>query len=248
VRFEDTGNLPHSAWLQTSQDIDASHTLRALSGGAAVGWWWITCLDARWESSPATQCPASWPSMISRTAGDCAALLDQNVFPDMDTRYAGKYPGIQLMLGPAYGLLRDEFSRLRESMRIRRGPVRRILVLMGGADAEKQTEKAIEAIARLRGRSFEVDVVIGKLHPAREKLAELCRRHGFSLHVQTADVAALMALADLAIGAAGSSSWSAAASARRDMRGSGSAPGGNGRRFAGARRSRELGQRSGCKR
>lgn len=210
ARFADAGDLPHSAWLQTSQEIDAEHTLRALSG-LRCDWLVVDhyAIDAQWESS--LRNAASGTLVIDDLADrrhDCTALLDQNVFPDMDTRYVGKVPGnCQLMLGPSFALLRGEFATLRSTMRIRKGPVRRILVLMGGVDAENQTGKAIEAVARLRGRSFEVDVVVGKQHPARDGLEELCRQYGFRLHVQTTHIAALMTQADLAVGAAGSSSW-----------------------------------------
>jgi UDP-2,4-diacetamido-2,4,6-trideoxy-beta-L-altropyranose hydrolase len=208
--FEDAGDLPHSAWLRTTQSIDAGHTLGALAGRRrdllVVDHY---ALDARWEST--LRDAAHRILVIDDLADrrhDCDALLDQNYFPDMEARYEGKVPrDCRLMLGPSYALLRDEFPKLRESMRVRRGPVRRILVLMGGVDASNQTEKAIAAIARLQGRPLQVDVVIGKQHPARERLEHLCGRYGFSLHVQTAELAGLMSLADLAVGAAGSSSW-----------------------------------------
>lgn len=210
ARIEDAGDLPHSAWLQTSQGIDAEQTLRALSGRR---WDWLVvdhyALDARWES--ALRKAAAGILVIDDLADrqhDCTVLLDQNFYQDMDTRYLEKVPSnCQLLLGPSYALLREEFSKLRASMRMRHGPVNRILVLMGGVDADNQTEKAIQAIAGLQGRSFEVDVVVGMQHPARDKLETMCKRHGFRYHIQTPDVAALMAAADLSIGAAGSSSW-----------------------------------------
>lgn len=210
ARFEDPGELPYSAWLQTSQAIDAEQSLRALSGRR---WDWLVvdhyALDARWES--ALRNAAAGVLVIDDLADrqhQCTVLLDQNIYPDMDTRYLKMVPShCQLLLGPRHALLREEFSRLHESVRVRQGPVRRIMVLMGGVDADNQTEKAIQAIVRLQGRSFEVDVVAGMQHPAREKLASLCTRHGFRYHLQTPDVAGLMAAADVSIGAAGSSSW-----------------------------------------
>jgi UDP-2,4-diacetamido-2,4,6-trideoxy-beta-L-altropyranose hydrolase len=210
ARFEDSGDLSHSSWLQTSQDIDASQTLHALSDRH---WDWLVvdhyALDARWESVVSQ----AWPGVLviddlADRQHDCRVLLDQNLFPDMDARYVGKVRShCQLLLGPCYALLREEFSELRASTKLRQGRAHRILVQMGGVDADNQTEKAVEAITRLRGRSFIVDVVVGRQQPARDRLEAICERHGFRLHVQTAAVAALMSRADLAIGAAGSSSW-----------------------------------------
>lgn len=209
-RAEAVDELAHSAWLGTSQRTDALQTLQALAGRH---WDWLVvdhyALDGRWES--ALRQAGGRVLVIDDLADrnhDCEFLLDQNLHADMDARYEGKVPGrCQLLLGPSYALLREEFSRLRAAPRARDGSVKRILVLMGGVDADNQTEKALHAIAGLPGRTFHVDVVIGLEHTAREAIEAACARSGYRLHVQIRNVAELMAAADLAIGAAGSSSW-----------------------------------------
>ena len=50
-------------------------------------------------------------------------------------------------------------------------------------------------------------MVIGQGHADRQALDALCAAHGWRLHCQIDYMARLMAEADLAIGAAGSSSW-----------------------------------------
>jgi spore coat polysaccharide biosynthesis predicted glycosyltransferase SpsG len=48
----------------------------------------------------------------------------------------GKLPAYsQLLLGPRYALLREEFVTLREHVKIRTGDVKKILVFFGGVDA-----------------------------------------------------------------------------------------------------------------
>lgn len=208
--IENSGGLVHSAWLGTSQETDARQTFRALSGDQ---WDWLVvdhyALDACWESALRSAVPNILViDDLADRQHDCTALLDQNLYPDMDTRYCGKVPShCRVLLGPSYALLREEFRKLRDNARVRQGNVSRILVMMGGVDAVNDTAKAIRAIARLRDRSFLVDVIVGEGHPARDALQAMCKDHGFQLHVQTADVALFMAAADLAIGAAGSSSW-----------------------------------------
>lgn len=205
-----TGNLPHAHWLGTSQSEDAQDTTQALSD---QNWDWLVvdhyALDAHWETvlrNTAKRILAI--DDVADRQHNCDVLLDQNIYLDMETRYMGKVPKhCKLLLGPRYALLREEFFHLRASMNKRDGSVRRLLVLFGGIDAENQTEKAIHAIAQLQGRSFDVDVVIGAQHPARGEIEVSCKRHGYQCHVQTPDVAELMAKADLAIGASGSTSW-----------------------------------------
>ena len=208
VVFEDAGDTAHSSWLHTTQSIDAAQTLEAMS---VTHWNWIVvdhyALDASWESAVGKSGEVFVIDDLADRAHECRMLLDQNLYPDADSRYQEKVPpSCRLLLGPAYALLRREFTDRRAAVRQRTGPVRRILIQMGGIDADNQTEKAIEAVASLRD-SRAVDVVVGKQHPSLDKLKALCRRHGYTLHVQFAGLAALVAAADLAIGAAGSSSW-----------------------------------------
>lgn len=139
---------------------------------------------------------------------DCDVLLDQNYYVDMDTRYTGKVAtSCQLLLGPRYALLRDEFRKLREQVKPRTGEVKRILVFFGGVDAGNYTGLAIQALTELGGKGINVDVVIGAQHPHRAQVETACVENGFICHVQTDRMAELMAAADLAIGAGGSSTW-----------------------------------------
>jgi UDP-2,4-diacetamido-2,4,6-trideoxy-beta-L-altropyranose hydrolase len=189
---------------------DASGTRQELAGGS---WDWLIVdhygLDARWESE-LRQC-AGRTLVIDDLADrnhDCDVLLDQNVLSPGRSPYADRVPqDCRLLLGPGYALLRKEFSRLREASTATRRPVRRLLILMGGMDASNETEKAIRALARIPGKPYEVDVVVGGAHPAIASVRAASERSGFRCHVQSADVAALMAAADLAIGGCGTTSW-----------------------------------------
>jgi UDP-2,4-diacetamido-2,4,6-trideoxy-beta-L-altropyranose hydrolase len=139
---------------------------------------------------------------------DCDVLLDQNLYADMQTRYTGKVPShCRLLLGPQYALLRVEFLQLREQIKPRSGPVNRILVFLGGVDADNYTGRVIEALSESDISGLHVDVVVGAQHPCREQIQVACTQHGFICHVQTNKMAELMAAADLAIGAGGSACW-----------------------------------------
>jgi len=203
-------NLAHSAWLGISQAQDAQDTIQALSGQS---WDWLIvdhyALDTRWET--AMRETAKQIMVIDDIADrqhECDVLLDQNFYSDMQTRYSGKVPAhCQLLLGPRYVLLREEFRTLREQIKPHTGEVKRLLVFFGGVDADNYTGHAIKALADMTIKGVDVDVVIGAQHPCRAEIETNCAALGFVCHVQTDKMAELMATADLAIGAGGSATW-----------------------------------------
>ena len=207
---EAADDLAHAHWLGTSQAQDATDTIHALSNQT---WDWLVvdhyALDIRWES--ALRQMAENILVIDDLADrqhDCNVLLDQNFYVDAETRYVGKVPEhCQLLLSPRYALLREEFQQLREQVKPRKGPVKRVLVFFGGVDTDNYTALAIEALTNIGINELQVDVVIGAQHPFRESIRAACIRHNFTCHVQTDRMAELMALADLSIGAGGSAIW-----------------------------------------
>lgn len=202
--------LAHAHWLGCSQSQDAADSLKVLSDNT---WDWLVvdhyALDSRWEST--LRSIAKNILVIDDIADrqhDCDVLLDQNYYVDMDARYAGKVPShCQLLLGPRYALLRDEFHQLRERCKPRVGIVKGVLVFFGGVDADNYTGRTVKVLANLGLKGVHVDVVIGAQHPCRDELEQVCSEHHFKCHVQTNRMAELMAAADLAIGAGGSATW-----------------------------------------
>ena len=140
---------------------------------------------------------------------DCDLLLDQNLFDDMASRYRGLTPaGCRLFLGPRHALLRDEFIAARRTLRQRDGSVRRILLFFGGSDPTNETEKALRAMAGLDRPQIAIDVVVGSSNPLGDRIGDICAgMPGASFHRQAANMAQLMARADLAMGAGGSATW-----------------------------------------
>lgn len=205
-----TEDLAHSNWLGTSQARDAEATMRALSDHA---WDWIIvdhyALDARWERALRTTVKQIMAiDDLADRQHDCDVLLDQNFYADMKTRYADKVPAhCELLMGPRYALLREEFRRLHEQIKPRTGRVKNILVFFGGVDIDNYTGRGIEALSEIGISDLHVDVVVGAHHPCLIQIKEACVQQGFYCHVQTTKMAELMAEADLAIGAGGSATW-----------------------------------------
>ncbi len=202
---------PRANWQSYDWSKDADETLEALQ--AEVIDWLIVdnyALDWRWESRFRGHVQGILViDDLADRRHECDALLDQNLQSDMDTRYDSLVPdGCAMLLGPRYALLRPEFCRIRANTGPRSGVVRRILISFGGTDPTNETVKAIEAVRDAGVTAEEIDVVIGRNNPHREQVKALCgKQQGVTLHIQAENIAELMAQADLAIGAAGVSTW-----------------------------------------
>ncbi len=142
---------------------------------------------------------------------DCDLLLDQT-FGRREDDYRPLVPaGCDLLLDSRFALLRPQFAAARaqaleqrhESQRIQR-----ILVSLGASDPRNITRIVLDGIAQT-GIDIAVDVVLGANSPHSAGLREAAHTmtQTVEFHVQVTDMASLMARADLAVGAAGTSSW-----------------------------------------
>lgn len=135
-------------------------------------------------------------------------VLNQNphATPELYTRRSRE---TRLLLGPRHALLRHEFLACARTEPAA-GPVRRILVTLGGGDADDVTTRILAGLElALDGRAPrpEVEVVVGALNPHLARLRPLAERAGFTLSHDVRDMAGTMARADLALTAAGSTCW-----------------------------------------
>ena len=164
-------------------------------------------LDQRWERS--MQGVARVRMVIDDLANrshDCDLLLDPNLAPRAESRYAKLVPSTcTQLLGPTYALLREEFQASASPPRLREN-VQRVLVSFGGSDPDNLTEPALREIENI---PLAADIVIGNANPHRSEIEHRCRVNDgrWTLHVQTSRMAELMARADLALGAGGSTHW-----------------------------------------
>ncbi|MET0295266.1 MAG: UDP-2,4-diacetamido-2,4,6-trideoxy-beta-L-altropyranose hydrolase [Phenylobacterium sp.] len=122
--------------------------------------------------------------------------------------YAQLAPEARVLIGPQYAALRPEFSGLREAALMRReGPVRRVLVALGLTDPEGLAGLVVSKL-RARFGGLAIDIVLGADAASRGGLERLAGRDArLSVHVETPDMGMLMAEADIAVGAAGTSAW-----------------------------------------
>lgn len=141
---------------------------------------------------------------------DCDLLLDQTP-GRAEADYAGRVPkGCRLLLGPQYALLRPAFAVLREAALARRkagSEPARLLVSLGAGNPHDVIGPVLEGIGQ-SGIAAEVDVVLGAAanRPAVEGLADRLPQT-VRIHIDAPNMPELMSAADLAIGAAGTTSW-----------------------------------------
>jgi len=134
-------------------------------------------------------------------------LLNQNLGAEV-LQYNG-VPTTQYLLGSSYVLLRKAFrnttARKKQSVNV----VQRILVTLGGGDPDNQTLKVLNALQLLKTPHLDVCVVVGATNPHFETLSTVSAQSSFNIELvsHTNDMPGLMAWADVAISAGGSTCW-----------------------------------------
>jgi len=138
---------------------------------------------------------------------DCDFLADPTP-GRADADYRPLVPdGCRLLLGPQYILLRPEIAELRDRRRDPRATVGRILVTMGASDPPNVTGTVIAALADNLPPGIAVDIIVGPANSHWRDLSALDLPRGAVLHRDPLDMPQLMAAADLAITAAGTTCW-----------------------------------------
>jgi UDP-2,4-diacetamido-2,4,6-trideoxy-beta-L-altropyranose hydrolase len=203
----------HASWVGASWQDDARDTSAGIRDIGAPSDWLIADhygLDARWEAALR---PSAKRILVIDDLADrhheCDLLLDQNLVDGLESRYTGKVrEDCGMLLGPRYALLQPLYEELHEQLLPRRGPIRRVFIYFGGADRRNFTALALRAFLNLNRPDVAVDVVLATDAPTVEAIRTCARRHpNVHLYRQLPSLAPLMARADVAVGAAGSTSW-----------------------------------------
>ena len=134
-------------------------------------------------------------------------VLNQNISAD-PFLYSNREPYTQLLLGPRYALLRREFERWQDWQREIPPMAQKVMVTLGGADPDNVTLKVIQALKQVDVPGLEAQIVIGPANPHLELLKkEIGDESRLNLLMNVADMPALMAWADVAISAGGTTGW-----------------------------------------
>ncbi|UWQ22018.1 UDP-2,4-diacetamido-2,4,6-trideoxy-beta-L-altropyranose hydrolase [Jannaschia sp. W003] len=196
-RAPDPEAPPHGDWLSAPWERDAEVTAKAAEGADWLVWDHYG-LDARWVRAVGAHRAMAFDDLDDRA-------LASDVVLDL-TRLEGRrthHAPVEL-IGPAYAPLRPEFAAARaEALRWDVGPVRRVVVMPGLADAAGLAPLALRALDDFP--ALEAEVVMGAASQSREAAEAVLGRH--RLVLDPPDVAQRMAAADLCIGASGMTNW-----------------------------------------
>lgn len=133
-------------------------------------------------------------------------VLNQNAHA-AESLYQDRDASTRLLLGSRYVLLRREFANWRSWKREIPEVVRKVLITMGGSDPDNVTDKIVRAISSDSG--FDAVLVVGGSYRYAAELRQCIRdgQHTIRLVENATDMAELMANADLAVSAAGTTCW-----------------------------------------
>jgi UDP-2,4-diacetamido-2,4,6-trideoxy-beta-L-altropyranose hydrolase len=134
-------------------------------------------------------------------------ILNQNIHAN-PKMYSRREPETRLIMGPRYVQLRQEFLDWSHQRRYIPPVARKVLVTLGGSDPDNATAKVIQALACLH--DAEVVVVVGGSNPNVaffQSPAMSGQALPFRLLVDPPNMPELMAWADVAVSAGGSTAW-----------------------------------------
>ena len=171
-------------------------------------------IDRRWERTMRPACARLMviDDLVDRPH-DCDVLLDQTYGRQADEYDALTPDDCRVLAGTQYALLRPEFAAHRPAALARRAAsegIGRVLVSMGGFDPENRTLEVLETIATTAYAGRLTVIVVRGAHISGSGASlDSFAGHFEELIIRERvdNMAELMAAADIAIGAGGTTSW-----------------------------------------
>lgn len=211
---ENNAKLAHADWLGSTQSEDAQLCIELLQT-LQPDWLVVDhyAIDIRWEKLLRPYCKKIMViDDLADRSHDCEILLDQTFGRDIKDyiEYVPKH--CQLLCGSKYALLRPEFAQWRNYSLKRRkdGRIEHFLISLGGVDKDNITTQILKGLQKSSlPECCKITVVMGSTAPWIESVKTQAEMLPWKVEVKTgvSNMAELMANSDLAVGAAGSTSW-----------------------------------------
>jgi UDP-2,4-diacetamido-2,4,6-trideoxy-beta-L-altropyranose hydrolase len=193
-------------------DVQAADARATGVAAGAVDWLVVDhyLLDAHWHRAARSFADRLLviDDLANRSYG-CDVLVDETGGRS-PADYDGRVPDhAKVLVGAEFALLRPEFAKERSSALERRRQPKRaelILISLGTTDPNGVTAAALEAVL-VAARDCSIKIVLGEHASVPRTIAAASENRRVEVHVNTNRMAELMRDADLAIGAAGTTSW-----------------------------------------
>jgi len=208
------GDVYHE-WLGVPWEEDAKNTIDVLNQ-FDVDWLIVDHygIDYKWHSiiRPYVKKILVVDDLANRKL-DCDILLDQTLARQGASYHGLVNHGCKLLLGAKYAMLRSTFLKLRMhalEKRKRVSSINRIFISMGANDPDNITGNILDGLESISWHKEPViDIVLGRHAPHLSFVINKAQRHSLPVEVtvDADDMAKRMLDADLAIGAAGATSW-----------------------------------------
>jgi len=214
IEFSQDSQLSHANWLGCTQEEDAS-TCESILKKIHPDWLVVDhyAIDRTWHNElKGLYTKLMVIDDLADRYHQCDLLLDQT-YGRQQHEYKDLVPAnCQLLLGSQFALLRPEFQQWREySLSRREQPkLRKLLITMGGVDQDNVTSQVLATLKSCElPKELEITVIMGKTAPHLNDVKTLAESMPCKTQVKVSvnNMAEIMANSDLAIGAAGATTW-----------------------------------------
>ncbi|WP_367987884.1 UDP-2,4-diacetamido-2,4,6-trideoxy-beta-L-altropyranose hydrolase [Vibrio sp. NTOU-M3] len=192
----------YESWLPCSESEDALEFVKAVG---CTDWVVVDHygLDSLWEKQVrGSLCCHLFAIDDLNRKHDCNLILDQNLWPELQSRYSSC--SARKLLGPEYALLRPRFKELKL---IAPEKENQIIAFFGGADPTQECEKLLAASSTLVNLPFKIIVVTGRLNSKHDELLKYAEIEHIEVVQFLYDFEFELAKSKYAIGASGVSNW-----------------------------------------
>ena len=206
--------LAHTDWLGVDWKIDAHETLNILSDLNPD--WLVVDHYGLWEDWEKIIINNDLKIMVIDDLADrkhyCNLFLDQNLGSN-SLLYENLVPEkCDKFFGPKYALLRPEFYENRQLSLERRqeGNLKKILINFGGGDPDNYISGSLKALLNVElPQDASISIIFGGIGAATDehKLLISQFKNDIKVYDRVNNMSEFLVDTDLAIGAAGSSSW-----------------------------------------
>ena len=193
-----------------SERTDAAETISALSGGRPD--WMVLdsyALGIEWETAlrPFVEQIAVIDDLDDRSH-NCDLFVDQNYTDRSYQDYLQRTPdSAQVLIVPRYALLDRQFRKLRNTERSALSKPPKVLVFAGGSDQKDLTGKIVRSLSEFDAGELLVDVVVGSSNSRFKSYEQISYKGNINIHSSGLNFAQLVSIADLSIGAGGTTTW-----------------------------------------